>query len=122
PVLAPQIEMSDPHLLVDQRDQLLHLAAATVRHFELEGAGEMQRLDIVHPGVGDLIIGPLPGGQDGDLVLARALERPSVGGRDSLDDFERVALGLFGKVDEGHALSPPWTWDAQSTTRTPRRC
>src|SRR5262249_55537283 len=37
PVLGPQIEMSDPHLLVDQRDQLLHLAAATLRHFELEG-------------------------------------------------------------------------------------
>src|SRR5262249_7366995 len=35
PVLTPQVEMPDPHLLVDQRDQLLHLAAAALRDLEL---------------------------------------------------------------------------------------
>src|SRR6266508_5790402 len=73
-VLGPKIEMSNPHLLVDQRDELLHLAAAALRHFQFEGAGEMQRLDVVHPGVRDLVVGPFPARQDRDLVLARALE------------------------------------------------
>src|ERR1700730_4636277 len=40
-VLRPQVEVPDPHLLVDQRDQLLHLGAVALRHLELEGAGEM---------------------------------------------------------------------------------
>ena len=113
--------MSDPHLLVDHRDELLHLAPAALRHFQLEGAGEMQRLDVEHPGVGHLIVGPFSGGEDRDLVLARPLERPAVAGSHPLDDLERVAIGLFGKLDEGHAWSPPWTWNAQvkSTHTTP---
>jgi hypothetical protein len=108
--------MPDPHLLVDQRDELLHLAAAALRHFELEGAGEMQRLDVEHPGIGNLIVAPFAGHQDGDLVLARALERPAVGRGHPLDHLERVVMGLFGKVDEGHAGLHPGM-----RTRTPRR-
>src|SRR4029079_11680116 len=30
-VLGPQVEMADPQLLVDERDQLLHLVAAALR-------------------------------------------------------------------------------------------
>src|SRR6516165_7367173 len=118
PVLNPQVEMPDPHLLVDQRDELLHLAAAALRRFELEGAGEMQRLDVEHPGIGNLIVAPFAGHQDGDLVLARALERPAVGRGHLLHDLERVALGLFDKVDEGHAGLHP---GSGMRTRTPRR-
>src|SRR5262245_29837567 len=117
-VLNPQVEMPDPHLLVDERDELLHLAAAALRHFELEGAGEMQRLDVEHPGIGDLIVAPFAGHQDGDLVLARALERPAVGRGYPLHDLERVALGLFDTVDEGHAGLHP---GSGMRTRTPRR-
>src|SRR6266487_4537701 len=118
PVLNPQVEMPDPHLLVDQRDELLHLAAAALRHFELEGAGEMQRLDVEHPGIGNLIVAPFAGHQDGDLVLARALERPAVGRGHPLHDLERVAMRLFGKVDEGHSGLHP---GSGMRTRTPRR-
>src|SRR5262249_50632378 len=57
-VLDPEIEMPDPHLLVDQRGELLHLGAAAFWGLELERAGEMQRLDVVHPGERDLVVGP----------------------------------------------------------------
>src|SRR5262249_3607902 len=117
-VLNPQVEMPDPHLLVDERDELLHLAAAALRHFELEGAGEMQRLDVEHPGIGNLIVAPFSRHQDGDLVLACALERPAVGRGHPLHDLERVAMGLFDKVDEGHAGLHP---GSGMRTRTPRR-
>ena len=51
----------------------------------------MQRLDIVHPGKGDLVVGPFAAHQDRDLVFAGALERPIIGRRHALDDFERIA-------------------------------
>src|ERR1700693_727619 len=89
-VLGPQIEMPDPHLLVDQRDQLLHHRATALRHLELERAGQMQGLDVVHPGEGDLIVGPFPAHQDGDLVLAGALERPVVRRRHAFYDLEGI--------------------------------
>ena len=82
-------------LLVDQRDELLHFGAAALRHLELEGAGEMQRLDVVHPGEGDLVVGPLAAHQDGDLVVAGALERPVVGRGDPLDHVERIVVMLL---------------------------
>src|SRR5215475_1700568 len=115
PVLGPEVEMPDPHLLVDQRDQQLHLAVQALRHLELEGAGEMQRLDVEHPGVGDLVVRPLAGHQDGDFVLARALERPAVGAGHPLDDVEGVHVRLFGKFDEGHARLHPCRSDVGCT-------
>ena len=97
--------MADPQLLVDQRDQRLHLGAAALRHLEVEGAGQMQRLDVVHPGEGDLVVGPLAGDQDGDLVVAGALERPVVARRQALDHVERIDPGFVRVGDLGHAVS-----------------
>src|SRR5262245_65967079 len=90
-VLAPEIEMADPHLLVDQSGQELHLGAAAFRRLDLERAGQMQRFDIVHPGKGDLVVAPLAAHQDRDLVLASALKRPVVRRRHALDYFERIS-------------------------------
>src|SRR5882757_624608 len=90
-VLAPEIKMPDPHLLVDQRGQQLHFGAAALRRLDLERASEMQRFDVVHPGKGDLVVGPLAAYQDRYLVLAGALERPVIGRRHTLDYFERVS-------------------------------
>jgi hypothetical protein len=73
-VLAPEIKMPDPHLLVNQRGQELHLGAAALRRLDLERAGEMQRFDVVHPGKGYLVVGPLAAHQDRNLVLAGTLE------------------------------------------------
>jgi hypothetical protein len=99
-VLNPEIEMADPHLLVDEGNQQLDFRAAPLRHFQLESAGKMQRFDIKHPGVGDLIVGPFAGDEDCDFLIARALEGPAVGRCYPLDDIERIHTWLLGKVDK----------------------
>ncbi|GCC47900.1 hypothetical protein chiPu_0031990, partial [Chiloscyllium punctatum] len=66
--VGPQIEMADPQLFVDRGDQPLHLGAARLRHLHVEGAGEMQRLDLAHPGERELIVDPVSLGDDRHLV------------------------------------------------------
>src|ERR1700759_2432568 len=65
----------------------------------------MQRLDLGHPGKGQLVIGPLAPGYDGDLVVAGALERPVVIGSDILDRRKRVAVGIDDAFEHGHSVS-----------------
>src|ERR1700744_1421770 len=97
--------MSDPELLVDAGDQLLHFAAACRWNLHVEGASQMQRLDLCHPGEGELIVGPLALGDDGDLVVAGTLERPVVMRGNILDRRERVASGINNAFEHGHAVS-----------------
>jgi hypothetical protein len=97
--------MADPQPLVDQRDQCRHFGAAALGNLEVEGAGQMQRLDVAHPGVGDLVVGPLAGDQDGDLVVAGAFERPVVHRRQMLHHVERVDSWLVRVGDLGHDVS-----------------
>ena len=115
---APQ----SAELIVCMVDTLLHLDAQTVGHLELERAGEVQRLDVEHPGEGDLIVAPIAADQDGDLILAGAFERPVVGRCDALDHFKRVGARLLVEIDEGHAVStlPPGMECAHNSARTPR--
>src|SRR5580692_2671738 len=82
----------------------------------------MQRLDVVHPGEGDLIVGPLPAHRDGDLVLAGALERPVVRRGHAFHDLEGIDARPMAHIDKGHAVSTraPRKWDAHATT-TPRQ-
>ena len=64
-VLDPKVEMSDPHLLVNERDELLDLRSSLFRDLEFEGASDVQGLDVVHPGEGDLVVRSIfraPGG------------------------------------------------------------
>src|SRR5215475_9729593 len=103
--MGPQIEMAEPELLVDASDQPLHLGALGWRNLHVEGAGQMQRLDLRHPGEGELIVGPLALGDDGNLVVARAFERPVVVGGDVLNHRKRVALGINDAFEHGHAVS-----------------
>src|SRR5436190_147878 len=65
----------------------------------------MQRLDLVHPGEGQLVVGPIALGNDGDFVLARAFERPVMIGGDILDHRKRVVSGIDDAFEEGHAVS-----------------
>src|SRR5664280_2623944 len=65
----------------------------------------MQRLDLVHPGEGELIVGPVALGDDGDLVLAGAFERPVVIGGDVFDHRERIVPGIDDAFEQGHAVS-----------------
>src|SRR5271154_6495859 len=76
----------------------------------------MQRLDLAHPGEGDLIIGPAAGDDDRDLVFAGTLERPAVAGRHVLDDVERAVVGVAGEFDDRHAAS---TAPVEVEMRTP---
>src|SRR5579871_6339560 len=103
--VGPEIEMADPELLVDRGDQPLHLVLAGGRNLHVEGAGQVQRLDLRHPGEGELIVGPFAFGDDGDLVLTGAFERPVVIGGNVLHHRKRVALGINDAFEHGHAVS-----------------
>ncbi len=97
--------MADPEPLVDQRDQRLHFGAAALGNLEVEGAGQMQRLDVDHPGIGQLIFGPAAGHQNGDLVVAGAFERPVIAGRQALDHVERIEAMVVAVDRKGHDVS-----------------
>jgi len=120
-VLHPDVEMADPQLLVDHGNELLHFGQPQLRHFDFECAGQMQRLDLAHPGERDLIVGPLAGDDQRDLVLAGALERPVVAGRHALDDFQRIVALLARDFDDGHAFStvPHMSGNAHATRTSP---
>src|SRR5262249_6086589 len=47
-ILIPEVEMSDPQLLVDHGGKLLNFDPAPGRGLEFESAGKVQRLDLVH--------------------------------------------------------------------------
>src|ERR1043166_4267219 len=102
-VVGPHVEMADPELLVDQPDQRHHLGPARLGNLEVEGAGEMQRLDVVHPGEGDLIVGPAALHRDRDLVVAVAVERPVMQRRKALDHVDRIVLAFRVMLDQRHA-------------------
>ena len=111
------------NLLVDQRDQLLHLVAAALRHLEVEGAGEMQRLDVVHPGERNLVVAPPAADQHGDLVVAGALERPVVDRGDAFDHVERIRPWMLRERDLRHAVSDlvAWKWVGSHANHTRTR-
>src|SRR5262245_58054425 len=70
----PMIEVADPEALIDQRDQCLHFRASPFGHPQIKCTRQMQRFDIAHPCIRELIIGPAPGDQDRDFVVAGAFE------------------------------------------------
>ena len=65
----------------------------------------MQRLDLAHPGEGQLVVGPVALGDDRHFVFAGAFERPVVIGGDVLDHRERVVPGIDDAFEQGHAVS-----------------
>src|SRR5262249_32148172 len=76
----------------------------------------MERFDIVHPGKGDLVIGPPAAHQDRDLVLASTLKRPVVSRRHALDYFQRIS-SMIRYFNQGHPCLhlPPDSRKAHST-------
>src|SRR6185312_13343811 len=58
-LVRPQVEMPDPKLFVDDRQELQYLDPAVVRHLEIERAGEMQRFKLGHPLKGNVVVGPM---------------------------------------------------------------
>ena len=80
----------------------------------------MQRLDLGHPGEGELVVGPVALGDDRDFVLAGALECPVVIGGDILDHRERVVPEIDVAFEEGHAVSTLF-FDSFDTQTGPAR-
>src|SRR5947199_898928 len=66
---GPEIEMANPHLLIDEPDQHLDFCETALRHLELESAGKVQCFEVEHPGEGDLVIGPFARDQKRDRVV-----------------------------------------------------
>src|SRR5581483_3421641 len=60
---------------------------------------------LVHPGEGELVVRPVALGDDGDFVVAGALERQVVIGGNVLDDRKRIVPGIDNAFEEGHAVS-----------------
>src|ERR1700722_20035146 len=45
----PDIEVTDPQILVDEGDELPHVGKPQLRHSNVKGTCEVQHLDLVHP-------------------------------------------------------------------------
>src|SRR5580698_9300534 len=120
--LRPDVEMSDPQLLVHEPNELRHAGQPRLRYLHVEGAGQVQRLDVTHPGEGNLVVGPAPGDDEPDLVFAGAFERPIVPGHHALDHVERMVVRISRNLDEGHAASTvPPKGNRRVEMRTPQR-
>src|SRR5581483_760914 len=104
-VLRPKIEMADPELLVDQGNEELHFRAPPLRHLQIEHAGQVQSLDIGHPGEGNLVVRPAAARQNSDFVLAQPFESPIMPCGNAFHLLKRVAAAAFGKSEKGHAVS-----------------
>ena len=108
----PDVEMADPQLLVDQGDELQEVGFAARRDLGVEGAGKVQRLDVVHPGERDRVVAPAALHDDRDLVFARTVEDPFMRACDPLHEIDGMARALALHIDAGHAFS----------RRSPGRC
>src|SRR6202023_1880022 len=94
PVIRPNVEMPDPELFIDERDERGNLHKARGRDFEVDRAGDMQCPHLGEPGEGDIVLGPAAGDRDRNFVLFVPVERPVIARGDSLDDVQ----GVFGAV------------------------
>src|SRR5690606_12861114 len=91
----PMVEVAEQHLLVNERDEPHHLQLATSRNLEVESAGNVQRLEFLHPGKRNLIVGPGARDRDRNLIVAVALEAPVVRACDMLDDIHRMTVSGY---------------------------
>src|SRR5277367_335104 len=102
-LLAPEIEMAEPQLLVDHLNQCADLGALARRNFQIERTADVKRLHVRQPGERDFVLRPDPGDQDRDFVLVGAVERPLVEGSEALDHIDRMLGPLDGFVhSRGH--------------------
>ena len=95
--------MPDPQLLVDQGDQGQDLGAPALRHLEVEGGGDVERLHVLDPGERHVVVGPAPGDGDGHLVGLGPVEDPVAQRREALDDVEGMLVPIvIFDVELGH--------------------
>ena len=70
--------MAHQKLFIDERQQAHHFIHARLGHLDVECAGQVQRLEILHPGKRDVIVSPVARDRDRDFIIASPLERPVV--------------------------------------------
>src|SRR6185312_10475172 len=106
-VIVPEIEVTDPELGVHVHQKIGDVAAPdTVGDAHVEGAGEMQRLQIVAPGKTEMMIAPAACHREIELVAARTLERPTIGFDGLLEHVDGMRrVGGFILVNDGHTGS-----------------
>src|SRR6185437_11268939 len=105
-VLRPEVEMADPELGVHNHQKVGHvLAAYAFGDAHVEGAGKMQRLEVLAPGEAEMMVAPAPGDGEVQFVPLRAFEGPAIGLHRALDQVERVQHGL-GFIEMGKTHAP----------------
>ena len=108
PGIAPWWRNAASPFLRKSRRATLHARksiCSRCRDFHVERARQVQRLDLLHPGEGQLIVGPVSLRDDRHLVFAGAFERPIIMGSDILDYREWIIPGIDNAFEEGHAVS-----------------
>ena len=68
--------------------------------FDVEGAGQMQRLEFLDPGIGYVVVGPGAGNGNRDFVVPAAFEGPVIGVGDVARSHRRGALRAGCRIRE----------------------
>src|SRR5690606_22761713 len=105
--LGPKIEMAEPKLLVDLRNELVNFWQTVVRHLEIEGASQMQHLEIVPPIEREVIVRPAPRHDQRNFVIGSAITRPAVGMCYLFDDIDWIAHALIACFRRCHSQPSP---------------
>ena len=112
--MVPDVEVTDPQLLVDECDKLLDLGAARLRHLQIERRRDVQRLKVLHPVERHVVVAPLTAHRDRDFVGVLAFEVPVVDGGDVLDNVDGVDSTIEFKFEKGHDYFPLWSVRGQA--------
>src|SRR5690349_18207397 len=96
--------MAEPELLVDLRHQPVDLVEAVVGHLGVEGAGDVQGLEVVAPVERGVVIGPLPRHRHCQLIGAGALARPVVARGNVLHEIDGIAVTGMTDLGECHRV------------------
>ncbi len=91
PLVIPQGEVAEPHVLVDQGQQLVHAGLLGWRHPHVKGTGQLDGDGVGVPGEIQTVIAPVPRHLDGHLLVAAAIEGPVVGEGHLFDDVQGIS-------------------------------
>lgn len=94
-LLSVEIEMAEPHAVVQHREKIVNVVALGVGDFHIELTGELQRADFFLPDEEHAVVAPASGEFDDQLVIVGAIEQPFVRGYDLLEDVEGIGWDML---------------------------
>src|ERR1700730_8673958 len=116
-VSGPNVEVADPQLFIDERNERGEFQSPRFWNFEVESAGDMDRLNFGEPCKGDCILGPAASDRDRNFILLAAVEGPMIERSDPLNDV----YGVFGAIEvnlqKRHSMAFEDEYPANSSTR-----